>query len=880
MLSKSPSVRPFPTSRRTRYEDPLLSKPLAPPRLASLAIGFIARTLENCSLLGDLEEEYRSVARWKGRKGANLWYLKHLGASLPAFIRIIFVWRIVMIKNYLKVTLRNIVRQKGYAFLNIAGLALGLAGAILISLWVLDETSFNRFHENADSLYRVEFDQNYSGKLFHVGVTPVPLAPALKESIPEIVDASRYFRVGEFLVRAGGDAFYEDNARVVDPAFFRIFTFPALEGDPVAALSAPDSLVLTESAAKRYFPDGPAFGRTVNINNQRDAVVRAVIRDIPANSDLGFDVLVPYAYLASKGFEEVWTNNSISTYIQLKPGQDPMAVSSKIQQLVGRNRPVEDVTFSLKPLVDLHLRSHFGFEAPGGAARYVSIFSLAATVVLLIACINFMNLATARSSRRALEVGLRKVVGARRSQVVGQFFGESVLFATMALVLASGLVAVLLPAFNRLSGKSIGFGTMLGWPVLPGLAGLTIVTGILAGIYPALILSSFRPARVLKGLVRAGNRSTAFRKVLVVAQFAASVGLMIGTMVVFRQVDFMRGKSPGFDRDHVVALQLRGDIVKSYQTLKKSLLQNPRILGVTAATAKPTGIGSNSDGVDWEGKDPNWSLSTNMIHVDADFPETIAVPVVEGRSFSEAEPPADKPEFVINETLARLIGTDPVVGTRFSYGGPQGRVGGVVKDFHFDSLESKIEPLVVLRGREDYYRYILVRLDKADLREGIAALEATWKGIIQGYPFEYSFLDEDFNDMYAAEKRMGGILRAFAAFAILIGCLGLFGLAAYAAERRTREIGIRKILGASIPEVVVLLCREFLVLIGLANIIAVPVTFLMMSNWLGRYAYRTEMGAALFAEILAFSMALGLLTVVFQALRVASANPVKNLRYE
>jgi putative ABC transport system permease protein len=843
-------------------------------------IGFIARTLENGSLLGDMEEEYRSVARWRGRRGADLWYLRHLAASFPAFVRIIFVWRIVMIRNYLKVTLRSIVRQKGFAFLNIAGLALGLAGAILMSLWVLDETSFNRFHENADALYRVEFDQDYSGKLFHVGVSPVPLAPALKESIPEIVDATRYFRVGEFLVRVGDEAFYEDNARVVDPAFLRMFTFPAVEGDPVAALSAPDSLVLTESAARRYFPDGPAFGKTVSINNQRDAVVRAVIRDIPANSDLGFDVLVPYAYLASRGFEEVWTSNSISTYIQLGSGQDPAAVSSKIQQVVGRHRPVEDVTFSLKPLVDLHLRSHFGFEAPGGAARYVSIFSLAAAIVLLIACINFMNLATARSSRRALEVGLRKVVGARRSQVIGQFFGESVLFAAMALVLASGLVALLLPTFNWLSGKSIGFGTMLGWPVLPGLAALTIATGILAGIYPALVLSSFRPARVLKGLVRAGIRGASFRKVLVVAQFAASVGLMIGTVVVFRQVEFMRGKSPGFDRDHVVALQIRGDIVKSYQSLKKSLLQNPRVLGVTAATAKPTQIGSNSDSVNWAGKDPNWSLSTNMIYVDADFPETIGVPVVEGRSFSAAEPAANEPEFVINETLARLIGTNPVVGTRFSYGGPQGRIVGVVKDFHFDSLESKIEPLVVLRGREDYYRYILVRLDKADIREGISALELTWKGVIPGYPFEYSFLDEDFNDMYAGENRMGGILRAFAAFAVLIGCLGLFGLAAYAAERRTREIGIRKILGASIPEVVVLLSREFLVLIGLANVIAAPVAYLMMRNWLGRYAYRTVMGATLFAEVLAISMALGLLTVMFQAVRAASADPVKNLRYE
>jgi putative ABC transport system permease protein len=852
-----------------------------PPRILTKLVSLIARTLENPSLLGDLEEEYRTVARWRGSRRARLWYLGHLVASLPAFAKSLIMWRIVMIKNYLKVAMRNIVRHKGYAFLNIAGLALGLAGAILISLWVLDELSFNRFHENADSLYRVEFDQDYSGKLFHVGVTPLPLAPALKEAVPEIVDAARYFRVGEFLVRVGDSAFYEDNARVADPSFLRMFTFPALEGDPVAALSGPDSIVLTESAARRYFGGAPAFGRTVNINNQRDVVVRAIIRDGPANSDLRFNVLIPYAYLTSRGpFEESWTSNSIQTFVLLRPGLDPPAIAAKIQGVVGRHRPVEDVAFSLQPLADLHLRSHMGFEAPGGAARYVSIFSMAAAIVLLIACINFMNLATARSSRRALEVGLRKVVGARRSQVIGQFFGESVLFAALALVLAAGLVAALLPAFNGLTGKSIGFGRMLGRPILPGLAALTLLTGILAGTYPAVVLSSLRPVTVLKGLVRAGLRSAAFRKALVVAQFAASAGLIIGTAVVFRQIDFMRGQAPGFDREHVVALQLHGDIVKSYEPFKRTLLRNPRVLGVTLSTEKPSLIGSNSDSVDWEGKDPNWSLSTNMLFVDLNFPEATGIPVVAGRGFTGAEPSAEQPEFLINETLARLIGADPVVGIRFSYGGPQGKVVGVLKDFHFDSLQSKIEPLVVLRGRQDYFRYILVRLDKSDVREGMKALEAAWKEVIPNYPFQYTFLDQDFNDMYRTEQRMGGVLRAFAAFAVLIACLGLFGLAAYAAERRTKEIGIRKILGATTPEIVALLCREFLLLIALANLIAAPVAYILMKNWLGRYAYRTELGVTLFAGVLVASLAAGLVTVIFQALRAASANPSTSLRYE
>jgi putative ABC transport system permease protein len=843
-------------------------------------IGVLARTLETPSLLGDLEEEYRTVARWKGRRRADLWYLGHFVISLPGFIRACIIWRVVMIRNYLKVTLRSLVRNKGFAFLNVAGLALGLAGAMLISLWVLDELSFNRFHEKASSLYKVEFDQDYSGKMFHVGVTPLPLAPVLKESVPEIADAVRVVRVGEFLVRVADNAFYEDSARIVDPSFFRMFTFPAVEGDPIAALADPDSLILTESAAVKYFGNARAFGRSVNINHQRDAVVRAVIEDVPANSDLRFDVLIPYAYLTSRGVEESWTNNSILTYVELGPGSDPAAVSLKIRNVVGRHRPVEDETYSLKPLLDLHLWNYSGFSEPGGAGRYVSLFSIAAAVVLLIACINFMNLATARSSRRALEVALRKVVGARRSQVIGQFFGESLLFAFLALVSAAGLVGLFLPTFNRLSGKSIGFGTFLGWPVLPYLAALTFLTGILAGTYPALVLSAFRPARVFKGVVGAGAWRAAFRRALVVAQFAASVGLLIGTAVVFRQVDFMRGKSPGFDREHIAALEVRGDIIKSFDPFKKALLQSPRILGVTAATEKPSLIGSNSDSVDWDGKDPDWSLSTNMIYVDLDFPEAVGVPLVEGQGFVSVEPPVENPEFMINETLARLMGEDPVVGTRFSYGGPQGKVVGVLKDFHFDTLQSKIEPLVVLRGRKDYFRYILVRLDRADIRAGMEALEAAWKAVIPGYPFECSFLDADVNDMYAAETRMGGVLRAFAGFAVLIACLGLFGLAAYAAERRTKEIGIRRILGASVPEVISLLCREFLLLIGLANLIAAPVAFVLMKNWLGRYAYRTEMGAPLFAGVFLASLAAGLLTVVVQVVRAAAANPAKSLRYE
>ncbi len=853
---------------------------LAPPRSAAAVVGGIVGTLENSSLIGDLEEEYRSIARLKGRRRADIWYWGQIIASLPAVFKISLVWSMVMLKNYFKITLRNIMKHKGYAFLNIAGLALGLAGAILISLWVLDETSYDTFHEKGSSLYRVEFDQNYSGKFFHVVVTPYPLAPAINEALPEVVNATRYFRVGEFLVKAGDKVFYEDRGRVVDPSFFQMFTFPVVEGDVFAALSAPDSLVLTESAAARYFGEENPLGKTVNINNRKDVVVGAVIEDPPDNSDFRLEVLIPYAYILASGFEEVWTYNAIVTFVELAPGHDPEAVAPNIQGIVESHMDqIGDVTFSLLPVRDLHLESYFGFEKPGGAARYVRIFSIAAAIVLLIACINFMNLATARSSRRAREVGLRKVVGARRGQVIAQFFGESVVFSFLALFFASGLVVLFLPVFNRLAGKDIGANALVSWPILPGLGILAILVGLLAGSYPALVLSSFRPVRVLKGLVRGETRGAAFRRILVVAQFAASVGLIIGTAVVYRQVDFMRGWSPGFDKDQVVSIPIKGQIGESFRALKTSLLQDSRILEVTAATNKPSAIGSNSDGVDWEGKDPAWELSTNFTSVDADYPETIGVPLVEGRGYIPGSMPAE-PEFVINETLARLIADGPVVGTPFSYGGPRGRIIGVVEDFHFDSLRAEIEPLVILRGSEDSFRFILVRLDSKNIREGLDVLSTTWERILPDYPLEYAFLNTDFDEMYRAEERMGGVLRAFAAFAVIIACLGLFGLAAFAAEQRTKEIGIRKVLGASVPEVIALLCREFLLLIGLANLIAAPASLFIMKDWLARFAYRTGVDVLLFLGIFVLSLAIGLLTVVSQAFRAASVNPAKSLRYE
>ncbi len=816
-----------------------------------------------------------------------------------------------LLGNYLKAALRRIKRQKGYSLINIGGLALGMAFALLILLWARDELSYDRFHANAKTLFRVEQDQNGGQGKFHIDVTPYGMGPALEAEIPEIQEVARYNRLGTFLVRQGEKTFFENRIVAVDPSFLRMFTFPTVRGDAGTALAGPASVVLTEDSARTYFGTDDPVGRTLTLDNKYPFTVTAVLKSIPSNSSLRFDALVPIEFLRSLGADlGDWENNGIFTFVQLRERSSISAVNAKITRLALDRRlavlrgdaenwkKVQANPRRLKqyngyvspdcmvmPIVGINLFGYIGFDRSMQRIRTIHMFAAIGLFVLLIACINFMNLATARSVNRAREVGLRKTVGAHRRSIAGQFYGESVLTAVLAGAAAIALVVVLLPAFNAVAGKTTTIASLLSATFLLSIFAVTVVTGIVAGSYPALVLSAFQPIKVLNGRTADGARGASPRKILVVVQFGLSVLLLIGMAVAARQIDFMRSKKLGYDKEQLIFLPLRGETRENYAALKERLLRDPKIQGVTGTAQQPTEIGSNSWDAAWDGKDPNERYLISCEFVDYDYPETMKIEMAAGRSFSRKYLTDETEAFLVNESVPKLMGLDAAsaVGQRFNFMGVDGTIIGVMKDYHYLSVHESIEPLAVAltAGPKGWpVHFAVVRLKADDIPGSLESVKAGWLAVNSAYPFEYRFFDQDFDQMYRADERTGTILKIFAILAIVIACLGLFGLASFTAEQRTREIGVRKVLGASAPQIVVLLSKEFAKWVLFANVLAWPAAYFVMRNWLQRFAYRTNIAWWLFAAAGAGALAVALLTVSFQALRAAQTDPVKALKHE
>jgi predicted permease len=785
-----------------------------------------------------------------------------------------------MIKNYMKIAFRNIIRHKGYSFLNIFGLAAGMACCILIGLWVLDELNYDRFHENASSICRVESDQDYSGRTLHIYWTPHPLGPALKDEIPEIEDATRALNLRAQLLRYEDKAFEEYAVWSVDPSFLKMFTFPMILGNPENALSGTSSLVMTERLAAKFFGDENPIGKVINLAQSADFTVTGVLKDIPRNSSLQFDVLIPYKYLDSIGrTDDNFTNNQTYTWVQLHSGVSAEDVSTKISGFVRTKVPRSLMVLELLPLTKVHLYTYSGYEK-NLAVQSVYLFSVIAVFVLIIGCINFMNLSTARSANRAKEVGLRKVVGAFRMQLIRQFYSESLLFAFLALALAVTAVSVVLPAFGSLAGKEMSWNATGAGVLVLGLAGIALLTGFVSGSYPALFLASFQPVNTLKGKLKAGAGNALFRRTLVVVQFVLSAALIIGTGVVSKQMIFIKNRNLGWNKDQVAAIPIRSYSRPSLETLKAELANTPGILNVAVATQKPSFTSWSSSGFDWEGKDPSFKVDVTYMGADDGYVDTLGMTMAMGRNFSK-EFPTDKTEsFLINEELARLMGHEDPIGKSFSFWDQKGKIVGVIKDFHFQPLRRKIEPLVIQWAQLNWTNFLFLRIAPEGIAKTIGTVRGIWEKILPNIPFSYQFLDEDFSSMYMSEERTGILLKIFTAMAILVACLGLFGLASYAAEQRTKEIGIRRVLGASAPGIVTLMCREFLVLIGLANLIAWPVAYFAVNDWLDNFAYRTHIPAVFFFGALITSLVIGLMTVIYKAVRAASANPVDALKHE
>ncbi len=793
-----------------------------------------------------------------------------------------------MLKNYLKITIRNIIKHKGYSLINISGLAVGMACCILILLWVKDEMSYDRFHENADVIYRVtEHQYNSSGDYFPVAVTPWPLAGALKNDFPEIVESARSRILSGRLISYGGKKFYEQDFVAVDPSFLKIFSFALVEGDISTALTEPNTMLITQETAKRYFGDEDPIGEILTYNLTTDFKVTGVLENVPHNSHIQFDFLVPFeSTLREFGWTDSWWTNNYTTYVQLADISFVQQISKKVSEYLKKINDQTRTKLILQPLTDIHLRSDYAIDLYGhteNKAIYVYAFSVIALFVLLIACINFMNLSTARSEKRSKEVGLRKVVGANRFNIVSQFYGESLFMTLISFFAALLLVSILLPVFNDLSGKLLTLDSMKEPVFLLGLFVFMLVTGLMSGSYPALVQSSFKPVDSIKGTgVRYSSQSgkSLFRRTLVVTQFTLSIMLIVGTLIVYKQIDYMLNKELGYEKESRIYFIKRANVRTQYDAFKSELLRDPNITGVTASSDIPTYTVHSTGAFSWEGKDPETKFLIHQFSVDYDYIKTFNMRIIAGRDFSKDFPvDASTESFIVNETAVKAMGLKDPVGSKFTLYENSGQIVGVVEDFHFKSLQKEIEPLV-LRIDPQRDSYIFVKFRPERTGEAIASIRNVYNSFNPDFPLQYTFLDEAVEQLYYSEQKTKTIFNYFTLIAIFISCLGLYGLAAYMTQQKTKEIGIRKVLGASIVNIVTNLSKEFILLVCMANAIAWPLAYFAMHTWLHGFAYRIDIDLPIFIYAGLVSTILGLLTVSSHTVKSALANPVDSLRYE
>ena len=795
-----------------------------------------------------------------------------------------------MFKNYLKISFRNLWRAKGYSAINLAGLATGMACFILILLWVQDELSYDKFHENTNRLFRVvrlDRDDPSQG----VCRAGAPWGPALYNDFPEVENFVRFRGHGRTLMSSGDKGFYESEGLYADSTIFEVFTFPLLKGNPKTALTRPNTMVINERMAEKYFGTEDPVGQSLVFNNQDEFEITGLMQNIPANSHIKFDYLIPF-FMYQRWDTSEWGVNNFYTYLLLAEGTATQ-LEAKIPEFLERHAGERTAVASinkLQPITDIHLHSNLlrELEANGDIAN-VYIFSAIAIFILLIACINFMNLATARSANRAKEVGIRKVVGSQRLQLIKQFLGESIFLSIIGILLAVGLVELLIPNFNELSGKqlSLDFGNNVF--LLTGLLFMALIVGFISGAYPAFFLSSFKPIAAIKGDVGSGKSSSILRKGLVILQFAISITLIVGTAVVYRQLNYMSSKKLGFDREQVLVIRMDNSEIKAKKELfRNELLRNPAISGVSA-TSNLLGGGDWGMPFSYAGSGDENRFSARVLVVDPNFVETLGMQIVDGRNFSYEFTTDISAAYILNESAVKQIGFDNPVGKYFGrptekndqgeWDYEKGSVVGVIKDFHFRSFHEEIQPMVLFMIPE-WFSYLSVRIRTENISTTIDFVENKWHEFDPNRPFDYFFLDEIFDQMYRAEQRFGNTFVAFSVIAVVIACLGLFGLASFMAERRTKEIGIRKVLGASIINIVSQLSKDFTKWVIFANLIAWPVAFFVMTKWLQNFAYQVGMSLDTFLLAGVLALLIALLTVSFHAIKAAISNPVDALRHE
>lgn len=828
------------------------------------------------SLIGCYEKDYLQILNKCGRKRAHRWLFWQMRRAVPPFFRIILSGEISMFGNYLKSAFRNLKRHKGYSFINISGLAMGMACCLLIFLWVKHEWGYDRFHKNAQNIHRVTVNYPVGNDTSHTWRTPPPLAAALKTDLPEVRESSRFYTVNAVLVEQGQTRFKE-RIGFTDPGLFSIFTLPLQKGTPDTVLSDPQSAVISDAAALKFFGSENPIGKTLVLNDSLSFQVSAVMENIPPNSHLYCPILIPFQHLEAMtgaGNTEDWGDFGYNTFVLLEKSTTPSNVNAKLRDFldVVFENPKNETALRLQPLTQIHLYSLGG----GGPIVYIWIFSAIALFILLIACVNFMNLATARSSTRALEIGVRKVVGAGRRRLIQQFLCESLFLSIISLMFAFLIVSLGAKPLAALAQLPEG-SRLLDPGIIPVFVLIAVLTGLFAGSYPALFLSSFQSAEVLKGRRRGG--SPLFRTTLVVFQFAISVFLLIGLMLISRQIDYMTEKPLGFSKDHIVYVPINDDLIKSYEPFRQELLMNP---GVSRVSKASNYVGRSpmwsTSSVMWEGKDPEDGFGLSMIYTDHDFAGTFGMELVDGRFFSH-EVETDKDNFVLNETAIRGMDVKNPIGMELEVAGQKGMIIGILRDFHFRPLRDRVQPLVLVMNPM-YFRYLAIRIEGENISTALRHVERVFKQISPKYPFEYRFLDEILDQQYQAELRSKSLLRYFVLLAGFISCLGLFGLASFMAQSRTKEIGIRKVLGASEAGIFVLLSRSFVRWVLAANLIAWPVAYFGMNQWLQNFAYRAPVRWSSFVLAAIISLGIALFTVCWQSIKVARTNPVQSLQYE
>ena len=848
------------------------------PKLPLLILGFISEKACDFSAIGDLNELFYEKVSAHGRIVASYWLWWQVVRSIPVFLINSLLWRMIMLHNYIKIAMRNINKHKTYALLNITGLAAGMACFILIMLWVQHEMSYDRFNKQAVNTYRVLLYYPDSNGYSWSG--PGPLADYLTSNYPEIVNGSMVFSDVTRPLKYQ-DKLFSATLCGSEPSFFEIFSYTFLKGGLETSFEKPNYIILTEETAHKYFGDKNPLGESMIMDwwgRWLQFEVTGVINNVPQNSHLQFDYVIPFAFVTASGMKvDDWKVRAYKTYVVLDHMSRAEEVNKKIAGDLRKHDPDNNALLHLQPLTAIHLHNPDG----GGPVTYVYTFSIIGVLILLIACINFMNLASARSISRAKEIGLRKVIGSTRHQLIRQCLIEANINSLVALLLATVLVLVALPSINTIVGINLN---LFHSPVIIlYLLGISLITGTLSGIYPAFIVSKYQPVEVIKGTVASAFKAPTFRKILVTIQFTISILLIICVLVVFNQINYIRSKDLGFDKEYVINLEIGGDLYENFDVIKQELEAHADILSVTRTNFSYS-KGFGTSGIQWEGKTDNEQTSASMHSVDYNFLEIFDIEMAQGRFFSKEFPTDATENVVLNETAVKTFGISNPVDKHFYCPLPlnqvrDGKIIGVIKDYNFKSLHSTIKPLI-LAIVPYWYSDVYIRIRSTNIPNTIAIIEKTVREVDPNYLFEYRFLHEEIDKLYKTEQRMGTLIKYGTFLAIFISCLGLFGLASFTVEQRKKEISIRKVLGASIKLVMILLLKQFTKWILLANIFAWPLAYFVMREWLKNFAYKTDLTLKVFLLSSVLALCIAILTVSYQTVKAACLDPAESLKYE